>query len=470
MDDPPLDIALFVGGPDMQGAPANPSDAPKRWRRMAADALIWRRDAWRHARGAAEVTRGAGPALGFVNEFIAARPGALGVIKAIDADDAAAQTRAATAARACRVICIVWMDAPALVGDAERLRVLLNAPDLPTVLCLPADEVVEVDAIRVETDSAPRLQDNMLSLIGALRIGRRAAKAIIAAGHSAQPVRQWLWDSPRYQAWYEGPQGHPLPAAVMVSLPNAIAGDGFEIAGFGQSYFAKRSVPCIYVRTAKSLWFQDTEILAVADAIRAFAGPETRIVTYGASMGAYGALMLSGRLRAEKVIAAAPQYSIDRSVIAERRWRDPSREIGRFVHDLDAMVAPDARKVVLYDRLSLDRAQIDRFQIDTTWQVLNFPFASHQVLDYLREVGALGHVLADCLGKGPDIDALRRDGRAGRRRSQHYWAEMAKLAAPRHSLVALYALDQLETFGGFKRRIRMMREDIAAQFPNVAGR
>jgi hypothetical protein len=104
MDDAPLDIVLFVGGADMQGAPATPADAPKRWRRMAADTLIWRRSAWRQSRGAGELARGVGPALGFVNEYIAAKPGSLGMIKALDADQAAAEARAAMAARPCRIV------------------------------------------------------------------------------------------------------------------------------------------------------------------------------------------------------------------------------------------------------------------------------------------------------------------------------------------------------------------------------
>jgi hypothetical protein len=123
------------------------------------------------------------------------------------------------------------------------------------------------------------------------------------------------------------------------------------------------------------------------------------------------------------------------------------------------------------DLLRISSGTNDKWGIpDKTWDALNLPFASQQVLDYRCEMSALRHVLADCFDDGPKMATLRREGRSGQQRRQHYWTEMAKLAAPRDPTVALHALDKLEAFGGFKRRILLLREDIAARSPDVIGR
>ena len=46
-----------------------------------------------------------------------------------------------------------------------------------------------------------------------------------------------------------------------------------------------------------------------------------RAVTYGNSMGAYGALLISRAIQATDVIAFAPQYTVDATIMPEeRRW------------------------------------------------------------------------------------------------------------------------------------------------------
>jgi hypothetical protein len=257
-----------------------------------------------------------------------------------------------------------------------------------------------------------------------------------------------------------------VPGQVVVALPHAVAGDGFLDYGFGQKYFHGRNTACIYLRARESNWFQEPQVLDLAARIRAFLGPEARVVTYGASMGAYGALLLSGPLGAEKVLAIAPQFSINRARVPwETRWKQAADRIGGFIHDIDAHIAPGARKIVFYDRLSRDRGQVDLFAADASWDLVNLPCASHQVLRFLQETGALKPLLADLFGPGPDTALIRARARANRRSSALYWLTLALYAQRRRPALARAALRRCAELGGPKKKIKRIWADLHAGGP-----
>ena len=445
-----MNVFLFSGGAGAVGAPADRAALPKAWRRYPSDVWFWRRGAWHRQTGVAEFANGVGPELGFAVETLRSAAGELGIIRTgtdgLNPAHAARKTahtvRAALMEQAARVTG-AYYDGPDPQAFAADLRVGLNLPDLPVHAPGPRpegmpDKTVTWLPVAATGTATPR---------GRIRAGRLLARAMqpkpgiapdtasdlapAPASTPEPPLQRWIWNSRQYQAWSEDITD--TTQAAMVALPHATTIHGLFEYGFGRRYFAKRRIPTVYVRCAKSRWFQNDEALEVASAIRNRLGPDIRLTTYGVSMGGYGALMFSGPLRAETALAIAPQFSIDpRDVPEETRWRGSANRIGGFIHDLGALTRPEARKIVIYDRMSKDRHQIDRLPTDESWEVLNLPFSSHQVLGFLAETGTLDVLFRGCPGKGPDLRQLWRAARARRRESMVYWRELRALAKRCH--------------------------------------
>lgn len=424
-----MEVFLFTGGPNAIGAPAQREDVPKAWRRLPRSVRLWRDGAWRSPEGVAELARGVGPDLGYTVEMSRDGPRPLCIIRTeaegLSATHAARKTahavRAALGTVAGRVTGALFdgEDADAFAVD---LRVALNLPHLPVYTVGEVGETV----IPLAEQPMSGLQPPRARI----RIGRLLARAVAKRIEPASPLQGWIWSSRQYQCWMEDVSAQT--EAAMVALPHVPQGHGFFRYGFGQRYFAKRGIPTIYIRCAKSRWFQNAEALEVAAAIRKRVGATMRLTTYGTSMGGYGALIFSGPLQAETALAIAPQFSVDpEDVPGETRWRGSARRIGGFIHDMKALVHPETRKIVIYDRMSPDRLQFDRLPIDPSWDVLNLPFASHQTLAFLAETRTLDLLLSACPGTGPDLGKLRDVARSRRRDSQVYWREMRTKAEPR---------------------------------------
>lgn len=424
-----MDVFLFTGGANAIGASAARDDVPKAWRRLPRDTRLWRDGAWCAPEGVAELARGVGPDMGFTIEMSRNGPRPFGIVRteAEGLNPAHAARKTAHAVRAAlktvggRVTGALY-DGEEAEAFAVDLRVALNLPHLPVYTTGASGEsVVPLFDERLAEPQPPRMR---------IRIGRLLERAVTKRADPAPPLQSWIWSTRQYQCWMEDVTEDT--DAAMVALPHVPQGHGFFRYGFGQRYFAKRGIPTIYMRCAKSRWFQNDEALEVAAAIRKRVGPDLRLTTYGTSMGGYGALIFSGPLQAETALAIAPQFSVDPAdVPGETRWRGSARRIGGFIHDMKALVRPEARKIVIYDRMSQDRLQFDRLPIDPSWDVLNLPFASHQTLGFLAETQTLGMLLSGCPGQGPNLSALRDISRARRRDSQVYWREMRTKAEPR---------------------------------------
>lgn len=318
------------------------------------------------------------------------------------------------------------------VSLIEKLRIAIGAPNLP--VCATTFESDRPDGLDeyISGISIPNyvyVPPDTTKPATLANCGAALGKALYSQDYEKPEAfrRQitWLWKGDMYEAWLSQP---PETAAdnlnYVVVLPHAAGADthGFEIPGFGQTAIESRGYKAVFIRSRQSNWFQDEEILQAAIAIRDALPKNTRITTYGASMGGYGALLLSSPLNAERVIAVAPQFSLDQSVVPfERRWRVHRDRIGGFCHDLSEMIAPEAQKIVLFDNLDNDRHHIALIEPDSSFQLYRFSGASHQILRFLKETGCL----SDFLTMIGDIDMSFDDSfaRSRQRRGQSpiYW-------------------------------------------------
>lgn len=334
----------------------------------------------------------------------------------------------------------------------DRLRTALGVPELPVSALVIGSEGHDYTADVLFRNLAraapsrkktPGLDDHGAALMRGLpKAGRDAPWA-------GDRAVQWLWKGGMYEAWSSRPSKIVSDHCVIV-FPHAGGSDtdGFAISGFGQRALEKRGIRAIFIRSRQSNWFQDDEILELADVIRANLPKKTRITTYGASMGAYGALLLSGRLDVERVVAIAPQYTLDRDAVPfERRWSVHRKRIGPFRHEMRGQVAPAARKIVLYDNLDKDRHHVALLEPDETYSLYRFPGASHQILRHLNETGALGTFLDMLTDPDQSFDAGHTLARAKRTKSPIYWLSIfrrTKTKRPRCAAAALWRCVDIE--------------------------
>lgn len=497
----PLRVVVLAGQSNMVGFRTTLEDLSPRWRKPLAGCLYWTQNGWIPlAPGQLDQRTAFGPELSLAQKLSQVDDMPVGIVKVARNGSFLGrhwaptlkggpfkrlirQTQAAMASGPVQLCGLAWFQGEADSINEEdadlyserfeefigSVRSSLGTPNLPVVAAIvnpPEEECPYRETVRNALSSARidnyatvpmddlQMQADQLHLTpgGLSKIGKRFAQTIM--DHPSKPlIRHWLWNTQNYQCWYSGPE--TLPKRLVISFPHAVADSGFGEFGFGQQMFEEGGLGTIYIRSNKSNWFQHDEVFPLAEHIRDYVGPNTELTLYGASMGAYGALLLSGRLVPKRVFAIAPQYSIDRSVVPwEKRWRKAARRIDGFRHNLEDHVDPKAQKVLFFDGMSLDRKQIDLMPNDETWSLINMPFASHQVLRYLQETGCLSLLASGFTQEDFDLEKIVRLGRNNRRKSAIYWMNLAKICAERRPEIARRAYQKAISCGGPARRIK----------------
>jgi hypothetical protein len=198
----------------------------------------------------------------------------------------------------------------------------------------------------------------------------------------------------------------------------------FEFLTFAEALRAKR----VFVRDVRQAWYHrglaghGDCIASVAAALRELAARRRveRLVCCGNSAGGYAALLFGTLLRADVVLAFAPQTTLDPDELGrmgDHRWDE---QIGALVSagqldpcwtDLRAAL-PLAQSVrtryrVFFDHThTADRRHAERLIGLPGLQLYRFGAGGHALVRELRECQALGHVLGNAME--PSYFATRR--------------------------------------------------------------
>jgi hypothetical protein len=162
---------------------------------------------------------------------------------------------------------------------------------------------------------------------------------------------------------------------------------------WGTKYLEKRGISYVAFQALGSHWWQTPEMDEAVKVIRPTLSRYSRITTYGGSMGAHGALAFSKTLGAQRVIASAPQFSMDPEVVPwETRWKGEGRSF-RVKNTLDG-VSESAEKVIIFDpEFALDVRHAELFAQAPNTHLVLAPGASHYTLKRLREAGLLAQFM-----------------------------------------------------------------------------
>ena len=167
----------------------------------------------------------------------------------------------------------------------------------------------------------------------------------------------------------------------------------------------------LFVSDTLRSWYNDPgifeEILDVVGRYRQAHGI-TETVTFGNSMGGYGAVIFAGALRAKSCLAISAQYSADPAVVPEEvRWAAYRERIGRFTRPpLADTLEPDCTYFVLHGGGKVERPHWSRFPVCPNLHHYIIGKVGHGVGKRLKSAGLINRVTECAIGERPV--ALRR--------------------------------------------------------------
>ena len=237
---------------------------------------------------------------------------------------------------------------------------------------------------------------------------------------------------------------------VVVTFSNWDESPSLNARNPGKAYLHGRSINNMHVACAGNDWFQYPELNDLGDVCRDILAAHPIVVTYGISMGGYAALAFSKALNAVRVVAIAPQVSIDRKRCPwEKRWAKEAASISFIRDDMAELVSPTAEIFVLFDPFNVDNRHVAELKRIRPVTEIRLPFASHLVGRFLGEIGLLSSLVAGLLERGELPPNLRAEVRARRTRSASYLAtagEKLRARSPAAArTLALRARDMLKT-------------------------
>ena len=177
---------------------------------------------------------------------------------------------------------------------------------------------------------------------------------------------------------------------------------------------ARRHV--VFVIDTQRSWYSapgiQGRIIEAIDSVVAKVRP-SRIFTLGNSMGGFGALLLAERIGAEAAVAFAPQFTMRRDVIRERRWARYRPAMNESALDtLDGPLTGKSRAYAIFGANErLDRPHAKALDatgwVDVRRVVSPKGVKGHSVAGFLKSAGILQPLVAAMFdGDRVRIDAL----------------------------------------------------------------
>lgn len=201
-----------------------------------------------------------------------------------------------------------------------------------------------------------------------------------------------------------------------------------ERFGFGEKFLQNVEQSGIYFLSKRNHWWSTPDFLAAMQVVSAWIGARhfNRVVAYGSSMGAHGALLTIGRLPVSDVIVFCPQFSIDpEDMPSERRWLADVRGID-FSHKQPLLADPDLKPLVLVDPFFADD-MIHVSQLKRLYPGLELvPVAAsgHKPANFMKRYSVLGDFMRHVVTDPSSATNIRRLIRDARRRSPLYWSRL----------------------------------------------
>jgi hypothetical protein len=219
--------------------------------------------------------------------------------------------------------------------------------------------------------------------------------------------------------------------------------------GFGDAFFARHGVTAYHFVAKWNHWWQPASLRDAVRAVeKALRGAGRRpAMTYGSSMGAYGAALYARELGARNVLMLAPQWSANPATPPhEERWSAEARRIDFMHDDMAAHICRDARKYVVFDPAGPDARHAAFFATIPATTLLRCVDGGHVIAHTLQQAGLLTDLVFGAMDGSLDAVGWRALWSGKRRQAGRFWYELG-LRAARHGRpdLSLRCLEQATT-------------------------
>lgn len=252
---------------------------------------------------------------------------------------------------------------------------------------------------------------------------------------------------------------------LVITFANFRQRQSKALPGFGEALLRAEGISALHVSCDSNNWYQYRELLHLGDLIASLRDRYRSVVTYGSSMGAYAAILFSGQVRADRVIAASPQYSIDPAKVPfDNTWDWAAKDVV-FIND--RITSNTAGKIiVIYDDKHVDGQHADRIAADILIQRITVPHAGHPVLHDLQQSGVLKTFITDLIKNGYDEERVRRVLRHRRRQSAGHLCGLARCGKSTER--RLHLLERAQELDPKRIEVYAMRGHIHKNLGNLA--
>ena len=212
-------------------------------------------------------------------------------------------------------------------------------------------------------------------------------------------------------------------------------------AGAGEGFLAKNDIDAVHVISKKNHWWQTPDWDEGLRLIRAYAAGRgaREIVTYGSSMGGYGALVASKALGAARVVTYAPQFSVDPVVAPwETRWLSDAKAIKFATTPFAELAAAQAVYIFSDPFFEADQRHVLEIARHAPVRHLKVAFSEHDVSRVLSDCGVLSTVTLEALRGTLEVNAFTHSFRTARKRTPLVYGGASRLLHQhRHTAAAL---------------------------------
>ncbi|WP_263226601.1 hypothetical protein [Pseudomonas alabamensis] len=204
---------------------------------------------------------------------------------------------------------------------------------------------------------------------------------------------------------------------------------------YGDSFLQSENFSVIFVVAKKNNWYQTEEFLILMSIISEFKENYKRCITYGQSMGGYGAILAASRLGIY-CLATAPQTVISdpKNVSMMSNWMSCIRERPIVHDDIRETIHNSAQVNVIIDlKERTDREHFNQIAECEKVLVYKIPYGSHLIPSALHQMGILKIVISAALKGNLEPFELRKLTRKNRAKSIIYISTICNKAIKRRS-------------------------------------
>lgn len=203
-------------------------------------------------------------------------------------------------------------------------------------------------------------------------------------------------------------------------------------AGWGENIFRSLGVSSLHIKANSSNWYLKPDLPAALTSLQPLFRSFDRVITYGGSMGGFGALTYADLIGAQTVISINPQSTLDQRIVPwEDRYPVAQERLLDFSHPHADAVGKyaNAEQVLIFGdrRYDFDNAHVERLMAPNVTYV-NTPYIEHQVPEHLMHMKALTYIVRSVLDDSFDLTRFYKLMRA-RRNLKRYFNVMAQKTA-----------------------------------------